>query len=102
MPALPKLQYLSFLTTGKPVLKTDYVDLSLKDGTKYYGQIVVDKSKASDETTAVGFGYYQPKSVSGNTNTYLGQWVAGIPSGWGLLVQNHADKSTSVFRGQFL
>jgi len=99
---LPTLQYVSYLTTGKPVLKTDHVELSLNDGSKYYGQTVVDKSKASDETTAVGFGYYQPAKVGGVTNTYIGQWAAGVPSGWGLLVQYHADKSTSVFRGQFL
>ena len=51
-----------------------------KDLSKYYGQ--ADTAK----TTAVGFGYYQPEGVVGGSNTYLGQWAAGVPSGWGLFI----------------
>lgn len=81
IPGLPTLQFVSYITTEKPVLKTDYIDIDLKDDSKYYGQ--ADTAK----TTAVGFGYYQPKTENDIINTYLGQWVAGVPSGWGLFIQ---------------
>jgi len=77
-------------------LKTDYIDIDLKDGSKYYGQ--ADSAK----TTAVGFGYYQPKTENNIINTYLGQWVAGVPTGWGLFIQKAADNSVAAFRGQFV
>lgn len=63
---------------------------TLKDSTKYTGQGVV-KSK-----TAVGFGYYQK-----GDNTYMGQWIAGLPAGWGLFIQKATDGSVSAFRGMF-
>jgi len=56
--------------------------MELKDSStsKYYGQ--ADTAK----TTAVGFGYYSPEGVVNEVNTYLGQWAAGVPSGWGLFI----------------
>ena len=30
----------------------------------------------------------------------MGQWVAGVPSGWGVLIYDNKD-GTSAYRGQF-
>ena len=63
---LPKLQFISFTTTGKTILKTPFIDLDLTDGSHYYGQ--ADTAK----TMAVGFGHYHPKTVKSVINNYMG------------------------------
>jgi hypothetical protein len=52
-PPIPSLQYVSYLTTGKPVLKSPNYSFTLKDGSIYFGQ--GDK----ETKTAHGFGLYK-------------------------------------------
>jgi len=64
------------------VLKTPIDDITLTDGSKYIGQ-----ADATTKSIPHGFGVYTTVIKGGVTTTYMGQWVDGIPSGWGVAIQ---------------
>jgi hypothetical protein len=65
--------------------------MTLKDSSVYTGQGDI-KTKVAN-----GFGVY---TSSDKSITYMGQWVAGVPSGWGVMIRG-GDGETSAYRGMF-
>jgi len=65
--------------------------MTLKDSSVYTGQGDI-KTKVAN-----GFGVY---TTSDKLITYMGQWAAGVPSGWGVMIHGHTG-GVSAYRGMF-
>ena len=58
----------------------------MKNGETYIGQgDLTDKTNI----TAHGFGMTSRTDSNGIVTTYMGQWLNGTPTGWGMVIQNN-------------